>query len=83
LLCTTKARKGEHDYALNDACEMVDDTLSCSMLEFMGNGTKKFFNKGKKEDPGTVKCAPFRSGWTSKTRKRAFRLSTLSETFVR
>ena len=63
-----KARKGEHDYALNDACEMVDDTLSCSMLEFMGNGTKKFYNKGKKEDPrnGKMCTVPVRLDFKNK-----------------
>ena len=63
-----KARKGEHDYALNDACEMVDDTLSCSMLEFMGNGTRKFFNKGKKEDPrnGKMCTVPVRLDFKNK-----------------
>ena len=69
-----KARKGEHDYALNDACEMVDDTLSCSMLEFMGNGTKKFFNKGKKEDPrnGKMCTVPVRLDFKNKeTRMQA------------
>jgi len=69
-----KARAGEHDYALNDACEMVDDTLSCSMLEFMGNGTKKFYNKGKKEDPrnGKMCTVPVRLDFKNKeTRSQA------------
>jgi len=64
----SKAREGAHDYALNDACEMVDDTLSCSMLEFMGNGTRKFFNKGKKEDPrnGKMCTVPVRLDFKNK-----------------
>ena len=63
-----KAREGNHDYALNDACEMVDDTLSCSMLEFMGNGTKKYYNRRDNNDPknGKMCTVPVRFDFKNK-----------------
>jgi hypothetical protein len=45
------AASGKHDWNIKDAGEMVDDVLSCSQLEFLGNGTKKFFNNRDKKDP--------------------------------
>ena len=81
LALQEKARGGEHDYAINDACEMVDDTLSCSMLEFLGNGTKKFYNNQNKSDPrnGKMCTVPVRLDFKNKeTRSQAeFTLRTI------
>jgi hypothetical protein len=41
------AASGEHDWNIKDAGVMVDDVLSCSQLEFLGSGTRKFFNNKK------------------------------------
>ena len=49
------AASGEHDWNIKDAGEMVDDVLSCSQLEFLGAGTKKFFNNKDKADPRNAK----------------------------
>jgi len=49
------AASGEHDWNIKDAGEMVDDILSCSQLEFLGAGTKKFFNNKDKADPRNAK----------------------------
>ena len=40
-----KGKEGAHNWALNDAADMIDDALSCSQLEFLGSGTRKFYNK--------------------------------------
>ena len=40
-----KGKAGSHDWALQDAADMIDDALSCSQLEFLGSGTRKFYNK--------------------------------------
>ena len=45
-----KGKEGNHDWALQDAAEMLDDVLSCSQLEFLGQGTKKFYNKKNAKD---------------------------------
>jgi len=41
---------GKHDWNIKDAGEMVDDVLSCSQLEFLGSGTRKFYNNSKDKD---------------------------------
>ena len=50
-----KAKSGAHDWAIGDAEEMVDDTLSCSTLQFLGSGTRKFYNNREKDDPRNSK----------------------------
>lgn len=45
-----KAKEGKHDWALESAATMVDDLLSCAQLEFLGGGTRKFYNNRDKED---------------------------------
>ena len=40
-----KGKEGNHNWALQDAAEMIDDALSCSQLEFLGSGTRKFYNR--------------------------------------
>jgi len=46
-----KAAEGNHDWNTQDAAEMVDDMLSCSQLEFLGSGSRKFYNRRKADDP--------------------------------
>jgi len=46
-----KARTVKHDWAIDSASTMVDDMLSCSQLEFLGSGTRKFYNNRNKDDP--------------------------------
>jgi len=62
------ASAGEHDWNIKDAGEMVDDVLSCSQLEFLGQGTKKFFNNKKKDDPrnGKMCTVPVRLDFKNK-----------------
>jgi len=62
------ASSGNHDWNIKDAGEMVDDVLSCSQLEFLGNGTKKFFNNKKKDDPrnGKMCTVPVRMDFKNK-----------------
>jgi hypothetical protein len=50
LALNTKVQSGEHDYDIKDAEEVLDDILSCAKLEFLGNTTKKFFNKRNVND---------------------------------
>jgi hypothetical protein len=45
-----KVQSGEHDYDIKDAEDILDDVLSCAKLEFLGNTTKKFFNKRNVND---------------------------------
>ena len=54
------AAAGEHDWNIKDAGVMVDDVLSCSQLEFLGSGTRKFFNNKKPTDPRNKRCARYR-----------------------
>jgi hypothetical protein len=50
LALNTKVQAGEHDYDIKDAEEVLDDILSCAKLEFLGNASKKFFNKKNLND---------------------------------
>ena len=50
LALSDKAKTGNHNYHLGDAEEAIDDALSCSKLEFLGAGSKNFFNKHKPDD---------------------------------
>jgi hypothetical protein len=43
-------KDGKHDFNISDAEDVIDDILSCSKLEFLGNTTKKFFNKRNTND---------------------------------
>jgi len=68
------AAAGEHDWNIKDAGEMVDDALSCSQLEFLGSGTRKFYNKRDTKDKrnGTMCTVPVRLDFKNKdTRIRA------------
>ena len=68
------AASGEHDWNIKDAGTMVDDALSCSQLEFLGSGTRKFFNNKKQDDPhnGKMCTVPVRMDFKNKeTRQQA------------
>jgi hypothetical protein len=43
-------KSGKHDYDIGDAEEVLDDVLSCSKLEFLGSGTKLFYNSRNDND---------------------------------
>jgi len=45
-----KAKSGNHDWAVDSAAAMVDDVLSCAQLEFLGPGTRKFYNNRNESD---------------------------------
>jgi hypothetical protein len=64
----SKAASGEHDWNIKDAGEMVDDVLSCSQLEFLGSGTRKFYNNKKADDKrnGTMCTVPVRLDFKNK-----------------
>jgi hypothetical protein len=47
----TAVKSGKHDYHIGDAEEVLDDILSCSKLEFLGSGSKLFFNSKNENDP--------------------------------
>ena len=66
-----KAKEGKHDWNVDDAAEMVDDALSCSQLEFLGSGTRKFYNNRKKDDPrnGKMCTIPVRMDFKNKETK--------------
>ena len=51
MALSEKAKTEKHDYNIADAEEAIDDLLSCSKLEFLGNQTRKYFNKRKPTDP--------------------------------
>ena len=63
-----KAKEGAHDWALQDAAEMIDDTLSCSQLEFLGSGTRKFYNNRDNTDKrnGKMCTVPVRMDFKNK-----------------
>jgi hypothetical protein len=46
----SSVRSGLHDYHIGDADTVLDDILSCSKLEFLGNTTKLFFNNRNASD---------------------------------
>jgi hypothetical protein len=48
-LCAS-VKSGQHDFNIKDAEEILDDILSCSKLEFLGNSTKLFFNNRNPSD---------------------------------
>jgi hypothetical protein len=43
-------RSGLHDYHIGDAETVLDDILSCTKLEFLGNTTKLFYNNRNATD---------------------------------
>jgi hypothetical protein len=43
-------KSGLHDYHIGDAEVVLDDILSCSKLEFLGNSTKLFYNNRNSSD---------------------------------
>ena len=59
-----KAKEGKHDWN-------ADDALSCSQLEFLGSGTRKFYNNRKKDDPrnGKMCTIPVRMDFKNKETK--------------
>jgi hypothetical protein len=65
------AKKGDHDYNISDAEDVIDDILSCSKLEFLGNATKKYFNKRNVNDPknDTMYTVPVRMDFKDKDTK--------------
>ena len=44
MALSDKAKAGDHNYNVTDAEETIDDVLSCAKLEFLGAGSKKYFN---------------------------------------
>jgi hypothetical protein len=46
----SSVRSGLHDYHIGDAETVLDDILSCTKLEFLGNTTKLFFNNNNASD---------------------------------
>lgn len=46
----SRAKEGKHDWDLKSAATMVDDMLSCAQLEFLGSGTRRFFNNRNNND---------------------------------
>ena len=50
MALSEKAKSGTHDYNTADAEEAIDDVLSCAKLEFLGNQSRKFFNKKNASD---------------------------------
>ena len=56
---------------MDDAADMVDDALSCSQLEFLGSGTRKFYNNRKKDYPrnGRMCTVPVRMDFKNKETK--------------
>ena len=63
-----KAKEGNHNWAISDASEMINDTLSCSQLEFLGSGTRKFYNNRDKTDKqnGKMCTVPVRMDFKNK-----------------
>ena len=66
-LCN-KVKDGKHTYSTKDAEDNIDDILSCSKLEFLGSGTRKFFNDRDKKDPrnGKMCTIPVRMDFPNK-----------------
>ena len=50
LALSDKAKKGDHDFNMNDAEDTIDDVLSCSKLEFMGSTSRTFYNTRDSKD---------------------------------
>jgi hypothetical protein len=46
----SSVRTGLHDYHIGDAEVVLDDILSCTKLEFLGNSTKLFYNHRNPND---------------------------------
>jgi hypothetical protein len=69
ILLHEKARaEGEYKDNPKFAEEAVDDFLSCASLDFLGRGTKPFYNRKNPEDPmnKTFCTVPIKLTWKSK-----------------
>jgi hypothetical protein len=47
----SSVKTGLHDFHIGDAEVVLDDILSCSKLEFLGNTTKLYYNNHNSTDP--------------------------------
>jgi len=45
-----RVHSGNHDWAVDSASTVVDDILSCAQLEFLGSGTRKYYNNRNNND---------------------------------
>jgi hypothetical protein len=68
LLHDKARREGEYHENPKHAEEAVDDFLSCASLDFLGRGTKPFFNRKNLEDPRnkTFCTMPIKLTWKTK-----------------
>jgi hypothetical protein len=69
ILLHKKARsEGEYRENPKFAEEAVDDFLSCASLDFLGRGTRPFFNRKTPEDPRnrTFCTVPVKLSWKTK-----------------
>jgi hypothetical protein len=64
----SSVKSGLHDFHIGDAEVVLDDILSCSKLEFLGNSTKLFYNNRNISDPrnNTMYTVPVRMDFKDK-----------------
>jgi hypothetical protein len=71
------AAKGEEvskgNFSANEAEEILDDLLTCANLEFLGNGSKKYFNSKKPSDDRNGKFCTVPAKLTFKTKDERIR----------
>jgi len=68
-----RVKSGNHDWAVDSAATMVDDMLSCSQLEFLGSGTKRYYNNQNPNDERTNKMCTVPVCFDFKTKEQRIR----------
>jgi len=61
------------NYSAGEASEILDDILTCANLEFLGNGSKKYFNPRDGSDPQNGKFCTIPAKLTFKTKDERIR----------
>jgi len=61
------------NYSRKDTAVMLDDILTCASLDFLGNGSKKYYNQKEKNDPNNGKFCTIPAKLTFKTKEERVR----------
>jgi len=61
------------NYTMKEAEVMLDDILTCASLDFLGNGSKKFYNQREKDDSRNGKFCTVPAKLTFKTKEDRIR----------
>jgi len=68
-----RIQSGNHDWAVDSAATVIDDILSCAQLEFLGSGTRKFYNSRDNTDTRNNKMCTIPVRFDFRTKEQRIR----------